>query len=59
MIKFNSKHSTNCPYSVSNYNYQKILSWEKEPISFLEPTKSAKIVAADFIRKKEKSFSMS
>ena len=30
----------------------------KKQISLLEPTKSRKIIAVDFIRKKEKSFSM-
>ena len=31
---------------------------KKKQISILEPTKSRKIIAVDFIRKKEKSFSM-
>ena len=31
---------------------------KKKQISLLEPTKSRKIIAVDFIRKKEKSFSM-
>ena len=31
---------------------------KKKQISVLEPTKSRKIIAVDFIRKKEKSFSM-
>ena len=30
----------------------------KKQIILLEPTKSRKIIAADFIRKKEKGFSM-
>ena len=30
----------------------------KKQITLLEPTKSRKIIAVDFIRKKEKSFSM-
>ena len=32
--------------------------FEKKQVTVLQPTKSEKIIAADFIRKKEKSFLM-
>ena len=41
-----------------SYLENKYLKKKKKQISVLEPTKSRKIIAVDFIRKKEKSFSM-
>ena len=41
-----------------SYLEKKYFKKKQKQISLLEPTKSRKIIAVDFIRKKEKSFSV-